>query len=194
MRSFVTLCLALAASTAAYQVIVPNPTQGWTNQGEQPVSWDMVSTDASNFTILLTNTDRSVMPIDNQVLAAQVDGSLKSTNVRPPANGWLVGGSYRVNLVKSETEQSTIYAQSDEFDIKESTSSSASGSATTPTGSRTTMVASNTAANTAANTASTGSTETSLDQPSTPTNAALSNGVQNGVAVGLVALFAAFMA
>ncbi|THV08355.1 hypothetical protein K435DRAFT_847225 [Dendrothele bispora CBS 962.96] len=195
MRSFVTLCLALASSSWAYQVTRPSPSQGWTNSGSQTVTWDMVSTDPSNFTILLTNTDRNVLPINNQVLTASVEGSLGTIDVRPPSGGWIAGPTYRVNLVKSENELSSIYAQSDEFDITESTSSSSATTipaATLPNGqsaSRTTMVASNTAPSGSSNSAS-----ATADGPTTPSNAAVSINAQSGLAVALLALFATVMA
>ncbi|KAF9453050.1 hypothetical protein P691DRAFT_802431 [Macrolepiota fuliginosa MF-IS2] len=57
---------------------------------------------------------------------AEQDGAGQSqTSVNPPSGGWPTGASFRVNLVKSVEEQSTIYAQSNEFSIK-AVSSSAS--------------------------------------------------------------------
>ena len=82
--------------------------------------------------------DRSVMPDNNQMLAAEVDSSLGETTVNAPSGGWPTGGSFRVNFVKNTTELNTILAQSDEFDIKEDTSSSSSSSSSaSSTGSKT---------------------------------------------------------
>ena len=78
------------------------------------------------------------MPDNNQMLAAKVDSSLSETTVNAPSGGWPTGSGFRVNFVKNETEQNTILAQSDEFDIKEDTSSSSSSSSSaSSTGSKT---------------------------------------------------------
>ncbi|KAF9006552.1 hypothetical protein BDQ17DRAFT_1540354, partial [Cyathus striatus] len=106
-----------AASAFAYQITTPSETVGWTNQGAQSVAWSRVNTDATNFTILLTNEDRSVLPTNNQVLAALVDGTLSKTTVNPPSGGWPVGSSFRINFVQDEQNPNTIYAQSSEFNI-----------------------------------------------------------------------------
>jgi hypothetical protein len=57
------------------------------------------------------------MPINNQVLSAQVDGKLLTTTLNPPSAGWPVGEHFRINLVKSPEETDAILAQSSEFDI-----------------------------------------------------------------------------
>ncbi|KAI4520613.1 hypothetical protein K525DRAFT_203276 [Schizophyllum commune Loenen D] len=134
-----TILLALAAAVSAITITEPNSSQGWTNKGGQTVKWQAVDTDPSSFTILLTNEDRSVMPDNNQMLAAEVDSSLGETTVNAPSGGWPTGGSFRVNFVKNTTELNTILAQSDEFDIKEDTSSSSSSSSSSAsaTGSKT---------------------------------------------------------
>lgn len=106
----------------------------------------MVSTDKQNFTIVLDNQVRVVEKrpfiqaasltarfpqnmtgFQPQVLAALVDGGLGSTTVLPPNgyNGeWPEGEHFRVNFVQNENSISSIYAQSGEFEIKASTSSS----------------------------------------------------------------------
>ncbi|KAL1707590.1 hypothetical protein EV121DRAFT_277960 [Schizophyllum commune] len=141
-----TILLALAAAVSAITITEPNSSQGWTNNGGQTVKWQAVDTDPSSFTILLTNTDRSVMPDNNQMLAAEVDSSLGETTVNAPSGGWPTGGSFRVNFVKNTTELNTILAQSDEFDIKEDTSSSSSSSSSaSSTGSKTAATSAGTA-------------------------------------------------
>lgn len=136
---------------------------GWHLPFLLSVAWDRVATDATNFSIVLTNLvsfvppdgyhagadmddyqDRAVLSSD-VVLADLVDAtSANSISVSPPSSGWPTpGGSYRVNLVKSKTEQTTIYAQSTEFNITagaatETAKTTASGSQTTGTGTRAT--------------------------------------------------------
>jgi len=67
------------------------------------------------------------LPLD-QVLAASVVAAegAGNTSVRPPSGGWPTGKGFQVNFVKSEDEVNTIYAQSNEFEIAESSSSSSS--------------------------------------------------------------------
>lgn len=62
MRSIAVL-LALAASALAYQVTEPDSVTGWTTAGSNVVSWDKVSTDAANFTIVLVNQVRELPPL-----------------------------------------------------------------------------------------------------------------------------------
>ena len=57
MRTVLALA-ALAASALAYQVTEPSQTQGWTTVGPNVVTWDRVSTDTTNFTLVLTNQVR----------------------------------------------------------------------------------------------------------------------------------------
>lgn len=58
MRSFTattlsTLALALCAS--AFQVTQPSQNSGWTATGTNTLAWSRVSTDSTNFTVVLTN-------------------------------------------------------------------------------------------------------------------------------------------
>ena len=57
--------------------------------------------------------------------------------MNPPSGGWKTGAGYQVNLVKNADNLSGILAQSGDFTISESTSStfsSSTGSATSGTG------------------------------------------------------------
>jgi hypothetical protein len=63
MRSFAVV-FAFVASALAYSVLEPSATQGWSTGGPNTLSWDMVSTDASNFTAVLTNEVRFLVGID----------------------------------------------------------------------------------------------------------------------------------
>ncbi|KIY52528.1 hypothetical protein FISHEDRAFT_35110 [Fistulina hepatica ATCC 64428] len=100
-----------ASIALAYEVSYPTATQGWTNSGAQTVPWQSVSTDAINFTILLIN---QVKESDNQDYlqgpASLVESDFGTTSVNAPSGGWLTSSGYRVNLVKSAEETSTIYA------------------------------------------------------------------------------------
>ncbi|KAJ3576175.1 hypothetical protein NP233_g593 [Leucocoprinus birnbaumii] len=125
------ILLAIVAPTFAYQVTGPSGSKGWTNVGPQPVTWQRVDTDPTNFTIVLTDTNRAELSED-QVLVAQQDGVATNTvNCNPPSAGWPLGKTFRINLVKSTEDQSTIYAQSSEFQIAVP-NATVSGSLTTP--------------------------------------------------------------
>ncbi|KAJ7180304.1 hypothetical protein C8R43DRAFT_1229891 [Mycena crocata] len=99
--------VAFVASVSAIAITSPGDTNTWTNDGSQ-----------TNFTIVLTNINRSLQPTNNQILKALVDTSAGTTTVDPPSEGWpSVGGTYRVNFCKSSEELDSILAQSDEFNI-----------------------------------------------------------------------------
>ncbi|KXN89610.1 hypothetical protein AN958_05477 [Leucoagaricus sp. SymC.cos] len=180
----VAVLLALATSACAYTVTKPSGAQGWTNVGPQPASWNRVSTDPLNFSIILTNQDRAVLPQD-QILVAQQDGvSTDTVNCNPPSGGWPLGKSFRINLVKSTEDQSTIYAQSDEFDIKApNATSSTSLAITTPT----TPIAAP-----PVTTSSSSSSTTGNNAPPNPNGSAILKASSGLMAVlGAVTLFAA---
>ena len=69
-------------------------------------------------------------PATSQILDALVVGSLGKITVNPPSGGWKAGKGFRVNLVADTEHLTTILAQSEQFDIKVSTSSTFSTSAT----------------------------------------------------------------
>ncbi|KAK0468131.1 GPI-anchored small secreted protein [Desarmillaria tabescens] len=184
--------IACATSALAYSVTVPNASQGWTNSGSQTVSWEKVSTDRANFTIVLTNQDRSVLSQD-QTLASLVDGDLGTTQVNPPGEGWIVGGTYRVNLVQDSENLNSILAQSSEFNISESSSSSSSATvfSSSTTAASTTRTGTTLIATTG--TASGASSSASSTGAATTSNAALPVSVSNSGFVGLLALLGAML-
>jgi len=142
--------LTLAASAMAYQVTYPTAGTNWTSVGPNKFTWDRVNTDAQNFTLLLTNTDQSVMPQNNLQLAALIDGTLGSFSVNPPSTFFPVGKGFRLNLVKDTESQSSIYAQSDQFDIINSPQSSSRISSGSVTATGVVATTANNAATTAA--------------------------------------------
>jgi len=129
MRVLLACVLALTSSALGYQVTIPNASQGWTNSGGQPFTWQRVDTDPQNFTAVLTNVNLG--PANNQVLAALVDGLLGNTTLLPPSEGWPSGSGFRVNIVLNTENLNTILAQSDEFKISAVTSSTLSGAVVT---------------------------------------------------------------
>ncbi|KAJ7129464.1 hypothetical protein C8R44DRAFT_776857 [Mycena epipterygia] len=132
MFSRLAILAAFVASVSAISITSPGTSNNWTNDGSQTVSWTSVVTDATNFTIVLTNTDRTLMPINNQVLKALVQTSTGTTTVDPPSAGWpSVGGNYRVNFCKDSEDLNTIYAQSNPFNITAAPVQSGSSTAAT---------------------------------------------------------------
>lgn len=123
MRAFATL-LAFAASALAYQVTEPTNSTGFSNDGSNTVSWDMVSSDPANFTIVLVNNN--IFPNYEQVLDALVVGSLGTIDVNPPSTGWPSGSGYQINFVASSQQLNSILAQSNDFTFHAPTSSSGS--------------------------------------------------------------------
>ncbi|KLO19788.1 hypothetical protein SCHPADRAFT_794961, partial [Schizopora paradoxa] len=121
--------LALALSAAAISVTTPSNSSGWVSTGTNTLAWNRVDTDPTNFTVVLTNTDRTVLPTNNLLLDSFVDAtSGSSISIAAPSGGLPVGGTFRVNLVQDQNDLNTIYAQSDEFTI---TAGSAASSVST---------------------------------------------------------------
>jgi len=63
---------------------------------------------------------------DPQILAALVDGTLGKTSLNPPSGGWPTGANFRVNLVQDDSNLSAILAQSPEFTINATASTTGS--------------------------------------------------------------------
>jgi hypothetical protein len=116
MRSLFTV-FSLVASACAYQILTPSNSSGWTTTGPNIVTWQRVNTDANNFTMVLVNQDKSIMPAGEEVLIATVDGNQNSIAVPAPSGGFQVGKGYQVNFVKDSQDLTTILAQSNQFSI-----------------------------------------------------------------------------
>ncbi|CAA7259605.1 unnamed protein product [Cyclocybe aegerita] len=170
------LLLACVSSAFAYSVIVPNASQGWTNQGAQTLTWQRVESDRLNFTALLTN--QRVQGYEPQVLSALVDGTLGTVNLNPPSGGWPTGSGFRLNLVQDANNLNAILAQSPEFAIAPASTTSV----------RTTAATTNTIATPATTTtaASDPTTSDTLTLPTTGTGGALASYSAN---TGFLALF-----
>jgi len=152
MRSLFAL-FTLVASASAYQILTPSNSSGWTTGGANNVTWTRVSTDNATFTMVLVNQDKSIMPSGQEVLIATVDGTLGVIAVPPPSGGLPAGNGFQVNFVKDPQDLNTILAQSQQFAITRSNST-------------TTTSLSNTAVLTPAATANpTQTTDTSLLNP-----------------------------
>ncbi|KAG6336541.1 hypothetical protein ID866_2563 [Astraeus odoratus] len=186
MRVLAAVLLSVS-SVLAYQVTYPGGTQGWTTTGPNYLKWDRVSTDPLNFTAVLTNQNTAVMPLNNQVLNALVDGTLGVIECNPPSGGWPVGDGFRVNLAQDAQHLDSLLAQSDEFSIA---ASSSTGSVMSMTSTQSAS-SSNSALTPSATSPST--TPTSSDTSTSPTSssAALAGvDAKTGLLTALAALTA----
>ncbi|KAI6163087.1 GPI-anchored small secreted protein [Pisolithus thermaeus] len=200
MRVFAAILLSVS-SAFAYQVTSPGGSQGWTTSGPNYLTWTRVSTDPLNFTAVLTNTviavlvilfiglcflsqNTTVMPINNQVLNALVDGTVGTIQCSPPSGGWPTGDGFRVNLAQDAEHLDSLLAQSDQFSI--------TGSTSTGTSMSTTSVSSGSSALTpSATTTSAGTASSDTSTTPTSTNAALPGvDTQSGLLTALAALTA----
>ncbi|KAG1783107.1 GPI-anchored small secreted protein [Suillus placidus] len=186
MRSSAAILLASIASAFAYQVTAPGDTQGWTTVGPNYLTWVRVNTDPLNFTAVLTNQNQAVMPQGPQVLNALVDGTMGSIVCNPPSGGWPQGSGFRVNLAADAQHLDTLLAQSNQFNINSSTSSTGS---TTKTA--TTSISVTNAVTPTTGAASTTSSDTSTT-PTSKSAAILGMKVETGFMTA-VAAFAAFI-
>ncbi|KAJ7228469.1 hypothetical protein GGX14DRAFT_613022 [Mycena pura] len=122
---------ALMASVSALEVTAPSDHKNFTTDGSNTVSWDSVSTDPQNFTIVLTDGN----PANDQILKALVDTSDAKasfrTSVSPPSTGWPQGGPFQINLCADSQHLSSILAQSGKFFFAAPIVSSASASVPT---------------------------------------------------------------
>ncbi len=66
------------------------------------------------------------MPAGSEVLIATVDGSLGAINIPAPSGGFKVGNGYQVNFVNDTQHLSSILAQSQQFAITQSNTTTAS--------------------------------------------------------------------
>ncbi|KAL0947538.1 hypothetical protein HGRIS_013634 [Hohenbuehelia grisea] len=182
MRSTIISAVAFAACASAYTVLTPGGASGWTTDPEQAFTWSRVNTDPLNFSAILTNNNRALMPdgVVHQVLFALVDGTLERATVKAPAStGWPVGKGFRLNFCRDSLSPNDILAQSQEFEIRPNTTSSSSRLTSTPVN---TPIA-NTPAPVQATTPAPSSSRTS----NPPANGASANGVQGGL-LGLAAV------
>ncbi|CAE7116192.1 unnamed protein product [Rhizoctonia solani] len=191
MRSSFVALLSLIASAAAYQVTYPGGGEKWyAGTVTNTFKWDRVSTDADSFTLVLTNEDRSLLPVNNQQLIATVPGSTGTIEVPAPSGGFPVGKGFRVNMVKSPTDVTTILAQSPEFEIVSGTGTSSGTLSATSSISRSIVVVTPTSA---ATTPTTAGDLNPTGSASTP-NGAMSVIARASPVVIAGALAAAFMA
>jgi len=184
MKVSTTLSLLFAASAyAKYQITEPTTAHGWSTAGSNVLKWDNGAGDPLNFTAVLTNTDPSVLGINNnQILDALVVSSLGVVPANAPSGGWPTGTGFLVNFVQDPESLTVVLAQSEPFNISAPVVSSASSVPTTPVvyNSPTEVIPTDTAAAPVATTSTTSS------------NSASAMNIQVGIA-GVIALLAGLL-
>ncbi|KZO93199.1 hypothetical protein CALVIDRAFT_260155 [Calocera viscosa TUFC12733] len=193
------LPLILLPAALAIQVTSPTQSTLWSSGAtSQTISWSSVVTDPTSFAIVLVNQDRTVLPTNDILLADNVSTSAGSVSVTYPGGTWPVGDAFQVNLVAASDQTSTIYAQSNDFNIT-STAASASSSTTASVASNTgsTLLVSNTAStgtSTASGAGATTSGGSSLPNSGSGSSGAGTNTVQMGAVVFALGLVGAILA
>ncbi|KAG8926648.1 hypothetical protein FRC03_000830 [Tulasnella sp. 419] len=165
MRSFLVLA-SLIASVLAIQITSPTNRTVWSVTGSNTVTWTSVNTDPSTFKLVLVNADRSV----NQELAASVNTADGTISVRPPSGDFPEGTDMRINFLSTDPKNTGILAESNQFTISSSVSTTLTG---TTTGTRpTTMSQANGALVTVTTSAAGAAATTSAGGDLNPTGAA----------------------
>ncbi|KAJ7368507.1 hypothetical protein DFH08DRAFT_727194 [Mycena albidolilacea] len=186
---------AFVASASAISILTPTDGQFWSTDGQNAVTWSSVSSDPSNFTIVLINKDTTIAPVP-QELAALVNTADKKTTVNPPSQGWPAAGSnYTIRFVKSSEELNTLLAESGKFTFKapavaSGSSASAAVQKTTPATNPSTPT---TGAPANPSDAAASGSDTGADAAPTDTGAASSMSVHTGL-VGALVLLSAMLA
>ncbi|KAJ5926464.1 hypothetical protein N7516_008237 [Penicillium verrucosum] len=171
--------LPLALSVAAVNITEPAKGADVDVSGSFTVKWTSVNTDASTVDIVLINN--AVYPTVSEKIASGIDTSKGS---------YTASGLKGINLLSTDAKNTGILAQSEQFDVSEAKSSSAtttaSGSSTSSTGTSTgTQTSTQTGLTTSAS--STGTATGSAAASATPSTGAAMGLVAPGAAAGLLA-------
>ncbi|KAL4924083.1 GPI anchored serine-threonine rich family protein [Aspergillus undulatus] len=138
--TLVSAVVPLAATVAAIQVTEPKKGAEIDPSDSFTVKWDSVSTDVSSFDLYLVNN--AVYPPVDKKIASDVETSDGSYTV-DGISGLEDGHGYQVNLFSNEEHNTGILAQSEQFNVTVSDSTS-STSSTTSTHTSTTSTSSST--------------------------------------------------
>ncbi|KAL1873501.1 hypothetical protein Daus18300_003864 [Diaporthe australafricana] len=174
MVSSLTL-LALASGALALKVTSPDSSTIWSTGEKQTIKWDTVSSDESSFNIYLSNM--ASYPPTNVLLASDVSSDSGSYDV--DGSKLADGNSFTINFTNgTKTEQ--IYAQSNQFNITESTSSSSSSSSSASATASGSSTASSTGADSTGTASSTASGSSTASATATGTSASSESSATSG--------------
>lgn len=153
MRFALTLT-ALVGSAAALSITSPQKDQDVDLSEKTKVEWSSVSSDPSSFDIYLVKMN-SYPPV-NKLVAENVktsDGSYTIDGLSADS-----GSGYQVNFVSKDPKNTGILAQSQQFKVESSGSSTTSDSASSTTATESSSTASHSSTGTVSTTASTSGT------------------------------------
>ncbi|AFR96448.1 hypothetical protein C343_04572 [Cryptococcus neoformans C23] len=124
--------LASLALSNAIKVESPNKDTVWQSNSPQTVEWTAVDTDPRNFSIQLVNQagyldgNSPVTLIDSQ--STGDSGTTQSATVTYPGGSWPTGIAFQINLISTDSHNTGILAQSEQFNITSGGDSSSSAS------------------------------------------------------------------
>ncbi|KAG0155469.1 hypothetical protein PDIDSM_1046 [Penicillium digitatum] len=161
--------LPLALSVAAINVTEPAKGAEVDVSGSFTVKWNSVDTDASTVDIVLVNN--AVFPTVSEKIASGVDTS-KGSYDASGLKGITSGPGFQINLLSTDAKNTGILAQSQQFDVTESKSSSATTTGTSSTVSSSSTSSTSVVSSETLSTASTstGATTTETDASTTGTS------------------------
>jgi len=131
----------LGVVSAQLTITSPSADDGWVAQSLNILAWTCNTSPYQNFTILLTNSNLSILPAPLALIAVQENFDCSATitqqqSAQPAGTGYVVQLSSTINATD-------VYAQSEPFEIKalgaayptttSSVGSSATGSSASPT-------------------------------------------------------------
>ncbi|CAI7640728.1 hypothetical protein N7455_007203 [Penicillium solitum] len=156
--------LPLALSVAAVNITEPAKGADVDVSGSFTVKWTSVNTDASTVDIVLVNN--AVYPTVSEKIASGIDTS-KGSYTASGLKGVTNGSGFQINLLSTDAKNTGILAQSEQFDVTEAKSSSATTTGTSSTVSS----ASSSASTSVVSTGTTSTASTSTGALTTETDA-----------------------
>ncbi|OWZ61888.1 hypothetical protein AYX14_05824 [Cryptococcus neoformans] len=175
--------LASLALSNAIRVESPNKDTVWQSNSPQTVEWTAVDTDPRNFSIQLVNQagyldgNSPVTLIDSQ--STGDSGTTQSATVSYPGGSWPTGIAFQINLMSTDSHNTGILAQSEQFNITsggESSSSASSSSSSSASSSSSSAASSASSSSTSATVVRT----TAASSASAATSAATSGSSASG--------------
>ncbi|KGO47513.1 Cell wall beta-glucan synthesis [Penicillium expansum] len=158
--------LPLALSVAAINVTEPAKGADVDVSGSFTVKWTSVNTDASTVDIVLVNN--AVYPTVSEKIASGIDtskGSYTVSGLKDVSSG----SGFQINLLSTDAKNTGILAQSEQFDVTEAKSSSATTTGTSSTVSSTESSSSTASTSVVSSGTSTATTETDASTTGTST-------------------------
>lgn len=109
------LISSVATKLDALRILSPSASQAWALGSEQTVSWETDKDDPETFSIYMTNANDKDLQNENILVAQNVPGILKSTNIAVP-NYISTEGKWSLNFHKG-LDSGKAYATSDDITV-----------------------------------------------------------------------------